>query len=217
MGTNFLLKPVVTGWGIFVLNSEGRFRLDNKQDIFFMMQIVKHCNRLSRKVIVASSLETFKVTMEMDSEQPDVVGDVSAHCRGDWLDYRPLNIPANLNSSVILWNVRIRSSHQWTMPNLSSPHSQGWQDSCAHSTRRFFAFSSLFHSFYVWCWMFDVGDPSARSICPFGTLDLHQSSLCKCIWLWILWWLFCIIPGTFTVSPSRTLHAMVQTWQWAPS
>ncbi|KAK4819142.1 hypothetical protein QYF61_025822 [Mycteria americana] len=40
---------------------EGRFRLDIRKK-FFMMRMVKHCNRLPREVVDAPSLETFKVT-----------------------------------------------------------------------------------------------------------------------------------------------------------
>ncbi|KFQ01592.1 hypothetical protein N329_00522, partial [Haliaeetus albicilla] len=42
---------------------EGRFRLDIRNK-FFTMRIVKHCNRLPREVIEATSLETFKVRLD---------------------------------------------------------------------------------------------------------------------------------------------------------
>jgi len=37
-------------------------------------------------VVDAPSLETFKVRLDGDSEQPNPVGDVPAHCRGFGLD-----------------------------------------------------------------------------------------------------------------------------------
>lgn len=80
-----------------------------------------------------------------------------------------------------------------------------------------FVFSSLFHSSYVWRWMFDVGDPSASSIYPFEIPDLvHKSSPCKSIHIWIPWQSSYTTLGMVTVSPSRKLaklHAMVQTEQ----
>jgi len=38
---------------------EGRFKLDIRKK-FFMIKVVKHCNRLSREVVEAPSLERFK-------------------------------------------------------------------------------------------------------------------------------------------------------------
>ncbi|KFV43091.1 hypothetical protein N341_01420, partial [Tyto alba] len=42
---------------------EGRFKLDVRKK-FFMMKIVKHWNRLPRKVVDIPSLETFKVRLD---------------------------------------------------------------------------------------------------------------------------------------------------------
>ena len=42
---------------------EGRFRLDIRKK-FFMMRVLKHWNRLSRDVVDAPYLETFKVRLE---------------------------------------------------------------------------------------------------------------------------------------------------------
>jgi len=59
---------------------EGRFRLDIRR-MFFTMRVVKHWSRLPREVVDAPSLETFKVRSD-GSEQPDLVEDVPAYCRG---------------------------------------------------------------------------------------------------------------------------------------
>ena len=58
---------------------EGRFRLDRRKK-FFTMKVMKHWNRLSREVVDAPSLETFKVRFGWGSEQPDLV----ENCRGGW-------------------------------------------------------------------------------------------------------------------------------------
>jgi len=43
---------------------EGRFRLDIRKK-FIMIRVVKHWNRLRRKVVDAPSLETFKARLDM--------------------------------------------------------------------------------------------------------------------------------------------------------
>ncbi|KFZ66633.1 hypothetical protein N338_02499, partial [Podiceps cristatus] len=42
---------------------EGRFRQDTRKT-FFTMKVVKHWNRLSREVVYARYLETFKVRLD---------------------------------------------------------------------------------------------------------------------------------------------------------
>lgn len=67
-----------------------------------------------------------------------------------------------------------------------------------------FVFSRVFHSSYVWCWMFDVGYPSASSIYPFEIPDLLcESSPFKSIQVWIAWWYPCTILGMVTVKPFK--------------
>ena len=58
---------------------QGRFRLDIRKKSS-TMRVVKHWNRLPREVADAPSLETLKIGW--GSEQPDLVEDVPAYCRG---------------------------------------------------------------------------------------------------------------------------------------
>ena len=55
----------------------------------------RHWNRLLREVANASSLETFS-QVGWASEQPHLVEDVPAHCRGLWTKW-PLKHPSNPN------------------------------------------------------------------------------------------------------------------------
>jgi len=48
------------------------------------MRVVTHWNRLPKEVVDAPSLEMLKV--RLDGEQPGLVEDVPAHCRGIGLD-----------------------------------------------------------------------------------------------------------------------------------
>ncbi|PKU43805.1 hypothetical protein llap_5871 [Limosa lapponica baueri] len=61
---------------------EVRFRLDIREK-FFTRRLMKYWHWLPKEVEGALSLETFKVTLwAWGSEQPDLVEDVPAHCRG---------------------------------------------------------------------------------------------------------------------------------------
>ena len=65
---------------------EGGFRLDIRKK-FFVTRVMKHWNSLPEEVVGAASLETFKARLyKCLSEQPDLVRDVSAHCRGLGVD-----------------------------------------------------------------------------------------------------------------------------------
>jgi len=50
------------------------------------MRVVKHWHRLPREVVDAPPLETLEVRLHESSEPPDLVEDVTAHCRGVGLD-----------------------------------------------------------------------------------------------------------------------------------
>ena len=68
----------------FKLN-EGRFRLGIRKK-FFTVRVVKRWHGLPREVLDAPSLETFKARLDGTLEQPDLVVDVPACCRGVGLD-----------------------------------------------------------------------------------------------------------------------------------
>jgi len=64
---------------------EGRSRLDIREK-FFTIRVVKDCNRLPRGIVEATSLEPFKIKIWAGFEQPGLVEDVPACCRGVGLD-----------------------------------------------------------------------------------------------------------------------------------
>jgi len=69
--------------GNYFKHKWGRFRLDIRKKAF-TVRMVRHRNRLPRDVVDAPSLETFKARRA--SQQPDLSGDVPAHCREFGLD-----------------------------------------------------------------------------------------------------------------------------------
>ena len=54
-----------------------------KEEIFFIMRVVKHCNRFPREVGIPGNIQG---QAGRDSEQSDLAEDVPAHCRGVRLD-----------------------------------------------------------------------------------------------------------------------------------
>ena len=52
------------------------------------MKVMKHWNRLPREVVDVPSIEVFKGQVGQGSEQPDLLKDVPAHCRGDALSFK---------------------------------------------------------------------------------------------------------------------------------
>ena len=86
MGKIFLAALVAIVQGAMALvYGRGRFRL-NIRMIFFTLRVVKHWNRLPREVVDAPSLETCKARLDRAFEQPSLVEDVPAPCRGIGLD-----------------------------------------------------------------------------------------------------------------------------------
>jgi len=70
---------------------EGRFTLDIRKKIF-TMRVVKHWNRLPRETVEAPSLETLKARLD-GAEQPGLVEDISANCKGVGLDDLERSLP----------------------------------------------------------------------------------------------------------------------------
>lgn len=62
---------------------EHRSTLDKRENFF--MKLVKSYSRLPREVVDALSMEIIKATLDR-AEQPDLVEDIPAHCRGVGLD-----------------------------------------------------------------------------------------------------------------------------------
>jgi len=60
---------------------EGRFRLDIKKKSS-TVRVVRHWNRLLRRVVDVPSLETVKVRLDQVHEQPDVAVHFPVCCRG---------------------------------------------------------------------------------------------------------------------------------------
>ena len=80
---------------------EGRRRLGIRKK-FFTMRVVKRWNMLPRGVLVAPSLETFKV--RLDGTQSNL-SSWRCHCslHRSWAR-RPLKVPSNTKYSMILWS-----------------------------------------------------------------------------------------------------------------
>ena len=65
---------------------------------FFILGMIKHWSRLPREVVEPPSLELYKTTIRFGPEQP-ALADRAPSMR---LDYRPSEVPSNLNYSMIL-------------------------------------------------------------------------------------------------------------------
>ena len=110
---------------------EGRFRLDIKEEFYYsedgetLEQVVQRGGRCPIPGNIQGQVGG-------GSEQPGLVEDVPAHCRGCWSRW-PLKVPSNPNRSMILWVYDSLVFH-WSplrkvwLSLLCTPHSC----SCAH-------------------------------------------------------------------------------------